>query len=71
MKRRIFLRNVGLATLAGTAVGVAGLSAIQPRRTILPFAVADNDALPERPAVAKRVVVVVAVWPASPQPMNY
>jgi isorenieratene synthase len=58
MKRRIFLRNVGLATLAGTAVGAAGLAAIQPQRTILPFAAADNDALPERPVVAKRVLVV-------------
>ncbi len=58
MKRRIFLQNVGLATLAGTAVGAAGLAAIQPQRTILPFAAADNDALPERPVVAKRVLVV-------------
>ncbi|WP_058556942.1 FAD-dependent oxidoreductase [Thiohalocapsa sp. ML1] len=58
MQRRHFIRNLGLAAAAGTALGAAGLSAIQPRRGVLPFAAADNDALPLSPSVKKRVVVV-------------
>jgi isorenieratene synthase len=58
MKRRRFITNIGLAALAGTALGAAGLYAIQPRRTILPFTADDNDALPLMPSQSKRVVVV-------------
>jgi isorenieratene synthase len=58
MQRRKFITNVGLAAVAGTALGAAGLYAIQPRRTTLPFASADNERLPLSPEVSKRVVVV-------------
>jgi isorenieratene synthase len=58
MKRRRFMTNVGLAALAGTALGGAGLYAIQPRRTVLPFASGDNERLPLNPQEKKRVVVV-------------
>jgi isorenieratene synthase len=58
MQRRRFIRTVGLAAAAGTALGAAGLYAIQPRRTVLPFAAANNDALPLGAADKKRVVVV-------------
>jgi isorenieratene synthase len=58
MQRRRFIRNIGLAAAAGTAFGAAGLYAIQPRRTVLPYAAQNNDALPLSPADRKRVVVV-------------
>lgn len=58
MQRRRFLANAGLATLGVTAAGALGLFAIQPRRTTLPFAAADNDLRPLTPATPKRVVVV-------------
>ncbi|KAA6182404.1 FAD-dependent oxidoreductase [Thiohalocapsa marina] len=58
MKRRQFVTNVGLAALAGTTLGAAGLYAIQPRRSVLPFASADNDTLPLEPTEPTRVVVV-------------
>jgi isorenieratene synthase len=58
MKRRRFMTNVALATLAGTALSGAGLYAIQPRRTILPFASPDNEHLPLKPDEKRRVVVV-------------
>ncbi|WP_295400046.1 FAD-dependent oxidoreductase [uncultured Thiocystis sp.] len=58
MKRRRFLTNVGLAALGSTAIGTLGLFAIQPRRTTLPFAAADNDTRPLTPATPTRVAVV-------------
>ncbi len=54
MHRRHFLAGLGLA-----AVGSAlGLYAIQPRRTILSFAAADNDTRPLTPSTPKKVVVI-------------
>lgn len=58
MQRRNFIRNVGIATVAGTALGAAGLYAIQPRRTTLPFASDANETLPLTPDSPRRVVVV-------------
>jgi isorenieratene synthase len=60
MQRRRFIRNVGLAAAAGTALGAAGIYTIQPRRTLLPYASAHNDALPETPTERKSVAVVGA-----------
>jgi isorenieratene synthase len=59
MKRRIFLKNTGLAALAGTAAAGAGLYALQPRRTVLPFAAGSANALlPEQLQQPRQVVVV-------------
>lgn len=58
MKRRNFLRNTLITTAAGVALGAAGLYAIQPRRTLLPYSRDNNDLLPKRPRDRRRVVVV-------------
>ncbi|MBK5937838.1 FAD-dependent oxidoreductase [Halochromatium roseum] len=58
MHRRHFIRNVGLITVTGAALGGAGLYAIQPRRSTLPFASDQNATLPLSPSTKKRVVVV-------------
>jgi len=58
MHRRRFLTNVGYAALGTLTFGALGLYAIQPRRTVLPFIAANNDALPLKPTTPKRVVVV-------------
>lgn len=58
MQRRRFIRNAGIAAAAGTALGAAGLYAIQPRRSVLPFATENNADLPMAPLDNKRVVVV-------------